>query len=131
MKRMRGEIRKRAKTTSEETWVVKHGPKTVSQMVGNEASRFGFVRWLEMWKRGGKPAILVGPSGVGKTSLVYALASEMGYTILELNASDARTKARIEAKVGPTRENRSLFNERLLILMDEIDGLYGRQDRSC
>ena len=129
MKRMRGEIRKRAKTTSEETWVVKHGPKTVSQMVGNEASRFGFVRWLEMWKRGGKPAILVGPSGVGKTSLVYALASEMGYTILELNASDARTKARIEAKVGPTRENRSLFNERLLILMDEIDGLYGRQDQ--
>lgn len=129
MNRMRGEIRKRAKITAEETWVVKHGPKTVSQMVGNEASRFGFVRWLEMWKRGGKPAILVGPSGVGKTSLVYALASEMGYTILELNASDARTKARIEAKVGPTRENRSLFNERLLILMDEIDGLYGRQDQ--
>ncbi len=129
MNRMRGEIRKRAKITADETWVVKHGPKTVSQMVGNEASRFGFVRWLEMWKRGGKPAILVGPSGVGKTSLVYALASEMGYTILELNASDARTKARIEAKVGPTRENRSLFNERLLILMDEIDGLYGRQDQ--
>lgn len=129
MNRMHGEIRKRAKITAEETWVVKHGPKTVSQMVGNEASRFGFVRWLEMWKRGGKPAILVGPSGVGKTSLVYALASEMGYTILELNASDARTKARIEAKVGPTRENRSLFNERLLILMDEIDGLYGRQDQ--
>ncbi len=129
MNRMRGEIRKRAKITAEETWVVKHGPQTVSQMVGNEASRFGFVRWLEMWKRGGKPAILVGPSGVGKTSLVYALASEMGYTILELNASDARTKARIEAKVGPTRENRSLFNERLLILMDEIDGLYGRQDQ--
>ncbi len=129
VKKMRGEIRKGAKVTPDETWVVKHGHKTISQMVGNEASRFGFVRWLEMWKRGGKPAILLGPPGVGKTSLVYALANEMGYTILELNASDARTKARIDAKVGPTRENKSLFDERLLILMDEVDGLYGRQDQ--
>jgi len=60
MNRMRGEIRKRAKITAEETWVVKHGPKTVSQMVGNEASRFGFVRWLEMWKRGGETSYFGG-----------------------------------------------------------------------
>lgn len=128
MKKRREET-KSAKMTDDTMWVEKHSPKTLSQMVGNEESRSGFVKWLETWKRGGKPAILLGPPGVGKTSTVYSSAEEIGYTILELNASDARTKTRIDATLGPTRENKSLLDEKLLILMDEIDGLYGRQDQ--
>ena len=35
-------------------------------------------------------AMLVGPSGVGKTSTVYALATQMGFKVLEVNASSLR-----------------------------------------
>ena len=35
-------------------------------------------------------AILVGPNGVGKTASVYALAHEMGFKVLEVNASSSR-----------------------------------------
>lgn len=36
-------------------------------------------------------AILLGPSGSGKTSTVYLLANELGYNVIELNASSKRT----------------------------------------
>ncbi|MHA1820599.1 MAG: AAA family ATPase [Promethearchaeota archaeon] len=43
--------------------------------------------------------LLEGPPGVGKTSVVYAIANDLGYSVLELNASDVRTEAEINKKL--------------------------------
>jgi len=104
-------------------------PKKLSQLVGNEEARLEAFKWLKKWKTGSKPLLLTGPPGVGKSTTVYAVASELGYTILEYNASDVRTRDRLREALLPTLENASLFGkEKLLIFLDEIDGISGRSD---
>jgi len=73
--------------------------------------------------------ILHGPPGVGKTSLAYAVAGEMGAEILELNASDFRNKEKIGEIVGPASRQASLFGKGKIILIDEVDGISAMKDR--
>jgi replication factor C large subunit len=76
-----------------------------------------------------KAVVLHGPPGVGKTSLAYAIASEMDAEILELNASDLRNKANIAEVVGPASLQQSLFSKNKIILIDEVDGVSAMKDR--
>jgi replication factor C large subunit len=76
-----------------------------------------------------KAVILHGPPGVGKTSLAYAIASEIDAEILELNASDLRNKEKISGIVGPASQQRSLFRKNKIILVDEVDGVSAVKDR--
>ncbi|MDG6997712.1 MAG: AAA family ATPase [Nitrososphaerota archaeon] len=104
-------------------------PKSVAAMIGNESARLDLVKWLKHWKIGSKAIMLTGPPGIGKSTSIYAVARELGYTVIELNASDARTKERLKEEIGPALENASIFGEeKLLIFLDEIDGLSGRND---
>ncbi|MCP8303877.1 MAG: AAA family ATPase [archaeon] len=110
-------------------WVERYGPKSIKDMVGNEETRIGFLKWLKEWKKGSKPALLIGPPGTGKTTLVHLAADELGYNLIELNASDVRTKDKMMQKLGPALSTHSLFDEKSLIFLDEVDGMYYRQDR--
>jgi len=76
-----------------------------------------------------KAILIHGPSGTGKTSAVYALAQEQNYEILEVNASDTRNKEQIEKIIGESSQQHSLFMKKKIILIDEIDGIAGQQDR--
>ena len=70
-----------------------------------------------------KVLILQGPSGTGKTSLAYALASETKSEILEINASDLRNSEQIKTIIGHASQQQSLFGNRKILLVDEIDGI--------
>jgi replication factor C large subunit len=109
-------------------WSEKHRPRRVSAMVGNEEARFKFLVWLKKWKPGGKAALLVGPPGTGKTTLVELVAKEEGLNLVELNASDTRKKDQLERRIGEAVMSESLFGEGSLIFLDEVDGLAGRAD---
>ena len=109
-------------------WSEKYRPKKLAMMVGNEEARIDLHNWLKKWEKGRKPALLIGPPGVGKTTAVYALASEQDYQVIELNASDSRTKLKLESKLGPAITTESILGGRRLIFLDEVDGLHGRQD---
>jgi hypothetical protein len=76
----------------------------------------------------------VGPPGVGKTSLAQAAANEYGFQVVELNASDVRTEKAIENALIPastslTLDSFSSNGHGNLILLDEVDGVFGREDR--
>jgi len=64
--------------------------------------------------------LLDGNPGVGKTTSVYAVAKELGYNVIEYNASDSRKKEDLE-KISTI----SLTNYPVptILLIDEADGI--------
>ncbi|MEM4755531.1 MAG: replication factor C large subunit [Candidatus Woesearchaeota archaeon] len=106
-------------------WIKKYQPKTLAEVVGQQTP-------LEKLKEAVKkkePVLLYGPPGIGKTSAVYALANDLDYELLELNASDVRNKDAILAIAGASAMQRSLFMKPKLFLVDELDGISGQEDR--
>jgi len=84
-----------------------------------------------------KAAVLLeGPPGVGKTSIVYALANDLNMHVIETNASDTRTRSTLESKLKETVKSRGIMDfiiqsKEKLILIDEVDGIYGVSDRGA
>ncbi|MEM3713227.1 MAG: replication factor C large subunit [Thermoproteota archaeon] len=105
------------------SWVEKYKPKTLDEIVGNDAAKKDFLDWLEKWDERGKAALLHGPPGVGKTVLVEVAASTLNYRLIETNASETRKIEFLENVIKPAAFSRSLFSSKVLIFFDEIDGL--------
>lgn len=108
-------------------WSEKYRPTSLMDMVGNEEARTSFVEWFGKWKKGTKPLLLVGPSGIGKTTLASLAAKQFGYDMISLNASDVRNKQQIQEILSPVLGNTSLLG-RSMIFVDEVDGVHGRAD---
>lgn len=97
-------------------------------MIGNEDERLTVMKWLSAWVSGSKPLLLLGPPGVGKTTLVHALARQLDYDLIEMNASDTRNRDQLELLITPILENTSVFGKKILLFLDEVDGISGRED---
>ena len=108
-------------------WSEKYRPQIISDMVGNEESRASIMEWFAKWKKGTKPLLLVGPPGIGKTTMAYLVAKQFGYDMIGLNASDVRSKSRINEILTPVLGNVSVLGTPM-IFVDEVDGIHGRSD---
>ena len=108
-------------------WTVEH-PTRIEYFVGNEKSRKEVISWFKEWIKGTKPILLIGPPGVGKTSLVHTLSIQFGADLIELNASDKRNRIALSESIIPLLENYSLTGKQFLLFLDEVDGLFGRED---
>ncbi|MGD0588002.1 MAG: AAA family ATPase [Thermoplasmata archaeon] len=112
-------------------------PTRLDDIVGNPRARYELRAWAAEWQQGRVPsrraAVLSGPPGVGKTTAALALANEFGWTLVEMNASDARNEAAVEQVAGRASVSHTLGDpvagkgvRRALILLDEADCLTGR-----
>jgi len=108
-------------------WSEKYRPQIISDMVGNEEARAAITEWFVKWKKGTKPLLLVGPPGIGKTTIAYLVAKQFGYDMIGLNASDVRSKSRINEILTPVLANVSVMGIPM-IFVDEVDGIHGRGD---
>lgn len=103
------------------TWTYKYKPMSAQEIVGNEEAANKLKDWLSGWRssltkesdgssgdefyssdcssscnnENNQIAVLLGPHGSGKTASVYAIAEELDYSVIEVNASSRRTGKRI------------------------------------
>lgn len=113
-------------------WMVKHKPKSLSEVVGNQEAIGKLVNWVKSWDKGvpkQRAAFLYGPPGVGKTVSVEALASDLNMELVEKNASDYRTEEAVQRFAGLASQYGTLFGKKRIILFDELDGITGAEDR--
>ncbi|PWN47197.1 DNA replication factor C, large subunit [Violaceomyces palustris] len=140
-------------------WTVKYAPRNVKDLVGNKTNIEKLQQWLRAWPKSlecnfKKPgphatntfrAVLIsGGPGIGKTTAAHLIAKTEGYTPIELNASDARSKKLVESYLKDTINNTSLdgwysggkvdrsvvasgvqISDRTVLIMDEVDGMSG------
>ncbi|MBD3249853.1 replication factor C large subunit [Candidatus Woesearchaeota archaeon] len=110
-------------------WIDKYSPLDVKDVYGQDKALYSLKQFIADFKNQKKKALLFyGPSGVGKTSSVYALANQNNLEVVEMNASDFRDKKNINSVIGAASKQMSLFSKQKVILIDEVDGISGRKD---
>jgi len=131
-------------------WTEKYRPTTLSEVRGHDSDVADVREWAETWDDHREALIIHGPPGIGKTTTAHALANEMGWSAMELNASDSRTREEIERIGGGAAMNQSLEtfdygdegdeggagagdedpeSGRQLLILDEADNLHHNKDR--
>lgn len=127
-----------------ENWIEKYRPTRLADIEGNPKALTELEEWAVKWRDGTlskkdkKALILYGKPGIGKTTAALALANEMGWSTVELNASDVRTGDAIRriATLGAITESFTTDGKfistksglRKLIILDEADNIFGKED---
>jgi len=112
-------------------WTETYRPTTLSEVRGNNKARDSLEEWAKTWDDHRKAAIVHGSPGVGKTSAAHALASDMGWPVMELNASDDRQADVIKRVAGEASKSGTLTGGeagRRLVILDEADNFHGNAD---
>ncbi|KAJ5689624.1 Chromosome transmission fidelity protein 18 [Penicillium macrosclerotiorum] len=143
-------------------WTEKYRARKFTDLIGDERTHRAVLRWLKCWepivfpglakssrirKTGHnaddeehmhrKVLLLSGPPGLGKTTLAHVCARQAGYEVLEINASDERSrdvvKGRIRDALGTENvkgsnvevgENKVRRAARpVCVVVDEVDGV--------
>jgi replication factor C large subunit len=106
----------------------KYKPKNLKEFVNQKESVEVFLKWINKWKLGSKALLFYGIPGVGKTALIHAYANEKNFEFIEMNASDFRSAQQIQEVLGQSMKQIPLFKKSKIFLIDEVDGIAGRQD---
>ena len=115
-------------------WTEKYRPQTLLQVVGHNKAVEELKNWAQAWMRGvpeARAVVLYGRAGIGKTTAAHALAHDMGWEVIEMNASDQRTAEIIEKVAGSASQMNTLQGSGMkrLVIMDEADNIHGTADR--
>lgn len=143
-------------------WTEKYRARKFTDLIGDERTHRAVLRWLKGWdpivypglarsrpKKAGqedeeermhrKVLLLSGPPGLGKTTLAHVCAKQAGYEVVEINASDERSKDIVKGRirdalgtenvkganveVGENKVRRAA--KPVCVVVDEVDGVVG------
>lgn len=115
-----------------EPFPLKYKPESLTDIKGQDNPLTKLTSYIQNYKTQKKKAVLIyGPVGCGKTSSIHVLAKQTNSEIVELDSSNLRNEGAINSVIGSALQQQSLFFQNKIILIDEIDNIFGRQDRGC
>ncbi|KAL8673432.1 MAG: hypothetical protein Q9168_002136 [Polycauliona sp. 1 TL-2023] len=144
-------------------WTEKYRAKKFTDLVGDERTHRDVLRWVKHWdpivfpgssrpkpkiksdgdttedKAHCKILLLTGPPGLGKTTLAHVCARQAGYEVVEINASDERSRDIVKGKIRDlvaTENVRGVKSKTtngtvrragrpVCVVVDEVDGVVG------
>ena len=144
-------------------WTEKYRARRFTDLVGDERTHRTVLRWLKGWdpivfpgasktkprlrsseepleeRAHRKLMLLTGPPGLGKTTLAHICARQAGYEVVEINASDERSKDIVKGRIRDIvgTENVKGVNTKgvtgtvrkagrpVCLIVDEVDGVVG------
>ncbi|KAF5363955.1 hypothetical protein D9756_001043 [Leucocoprinus leucothites] len=151
------EKREKASTQAEydpstQLWTTRYAPHSLKEICGNKSQVEKLLQWLKDWpdslkagfKKPGKTGmnmyrgvLITGSPGIGKTTSAHLCAKLAGFTPIEMNASDTRSKKLVESGMnvnntsldgfikgaGSTNSVGVAITDRSCLIMDEVDGM--------
>ena len=154
------QVRKSSRVKNQDQmWTEKYRAHKFTDLVGDERTHRAVLRWLKAWdpivfpgmakpkaKKGAQEAamedrqqhrkilLLTGPPGLGKTTLAHVCAKQAGYEVLEINASDDRSRDVVKGRIkdalgtetvrGVKEQNQARKAGRpICVVVDEVDGV--------
>ncbi|KAL9031361.1 MAG: hypothetical protein Q9196_000616 [Gyalolechia fulgens] len=144
-------------------WTEKYRAKKYIDLVGDERTHREVLRWVKHWdpivfpgnsrpkpksklphdgteeRSPCKILLLTGPPGLGKTTLAHVCARQAGYEVVEINASDERSRDVVKGKIRDllgTENVRGVKSKTVdgtirkagrpvCVVVDEVDGVVG------
>ena len=107
-------------------WIDKYRPREAGQMVAQKKAIEETQKFLQSWSHG-RALLCHGQPGVGKSLLAELMARERGWALVHVNASDSRSGSELEALLGQSTRQATLFHSGKLIVIDEVDGISGQE----
>ncbi|MFA5077627.1 MAG: replication factor C large subunit [Candidatus Micrarchaeia archaeon] len=106
----------------------KHSPRKIDDLAGNDEAKRTIKQWILNWMRGvrQRPLLIDGPTGIGKTSIAYALRNEYDLELIEMSASDMRDANSIGRVLASAGTASSLSGKTKLLLIDDVDALQSK-----
>ena len=142
-------------------WTEKYRARKFTDLIGDERTHRDVLRWIKRWDpivfpgtsrlkprskfQDGvedegphrKILLLTGPPGLGKTTLAHVCARQAGYEVVEINASDERSKDVVKGRIrdivgtetvkgGSTKDGSGTVRKAgrpVCVVVDEVDGV--------
>lgn len=116
-------------------------PQNFLDLIGNAKTNRDLAEWVSRWKKrvpGGRPALLSGPPGTGKSTAIAVLCKMNGFRPVVVNASAERTGPELYKKVRDVAQSSNFLAscelcrqgvdhpgcmaKDPLLVLDEVDG---------
>ncbi|MDD4983303.1 MAG: hypothetical protein PHH82_00490 [Candidatus ainarchaeum sp.] len=101
----------------------KYEPQGYEGFVGNKQAIADVKAWAENFDKERKPLLLVGGTGVGKSTIARVVSYEKNWQINEISPDEQRDKESLEKRMELFVQSNSFFNKRNLFIFEDLDFL--------